>query len=72
MSEDNVIHVRFGPGGGRRVDPAPEESTEAKPAKESVPPPAFGRGSLAEPYGALFKAKEVARLFDVPLGRLRY
>lgn len=74
MSEDNVIHVRFGPGGGRRVEPARPAEPPPPPrgAKESAPPPAFGRASIAEPYGELFKAKEVARLFDVPLGRLRY
>ncbi len=70
MNEDNVIHVRFGPGGGRRADaPAPEPAPEP-PA--SVPPPGFGRESLGDPYAALFKPKEVARLFDLPLGRLRY
>ncbi len=75
MNEDNVIHVRFGPGGGRRADPPPppEETLEPEaPPPASVPPPAFGRASVAEPYGALFKPKEVARLFDLPLGRLRY
>jgi len=74
VSEDNVIHVRFGPGGGRRVEPEArqEPPPRARRAPESVPPPAFGRESIAEPYGELFKAKEVARLFDIPLGRLRY
>lgn len=68
MSEDNVIHVRFGPSGGRRVDsPDPQPK-----APESVPPPAFGREAVAEPYGELFKPKDVARLFEVPLGRLKY
>ncbi|MCB9593174.1 MAG: tetratricopeptide repeat protein [Sandaracinaceae bacterium] len=83
MNEDNVIHVRFGPGGGRRVDP-PVEVTEASEAPEapgaieapaapdSIPPPMFGRDAVGEPYGALFKPKEVAKLFDLPLGRLRY
>ena len=103
--EDNVIHVAFGPGGGRRTNPPPEavEAPASEPAAtgptatgptatgptatgptatgptanasrapESIPPPAFGREALAEPYGALFKQKEVARLFEVPIGRLRY
>ncbi len=69
MNEDNVIHVRFGPAGGRRVDP-PSPPEEKPP--ESIPPPSFGRETLAEPYGGLFKRKEVARLFELTEGRLRY
>lgn len=69
MTEDNIIHVRFGPGGGRRVPP-PEPQAPTPTTPESVPPPKPNRG--AEPYGELFKRKEVARLFDIPLGRLRY
>ena len=70
MSEDNVIHVRFGPKGGRQVSAPPPESSAA--TAESIAPPSFGRDVLSEPYGALFKQAEVARLFDLPVGRLRY
>ena len=54
--EDNVIHVSFGPGGGRRSD-APEMPEQAAPhkASESVPPPPHGRSAHAEPYGELFR-----------------
>ncbi len=71
--EDNVIHVSFGPGGGRRSD-APEMPEQAAPhkASESVPPPPHGRSAHAEPYGELFRREEVARLFEIPEGRLRY
>lgn len=62
--QDNVIHVRFGPGGGRRVDP--EELEEAGPREGPSERPA------GEPYGDLFERAEVARLFDLPEGRLRY
>lgn len=78
VQDDNVIHVRFGPGGGRRVDPpeplGPEPTPENEPtaAPESVPPPTNGRSAGAEPYGELFRRREVARLFDIPEGRLRY
>ncbi|MBX3273609.1 MAG: tetratricopeptide repeat protein [Sandaracinaceae bacterium] len=74
-NEDNVIHVRFGPGGGRRVDPPePLEDEDAEPlaSPEPAPPAAFSRERAADPYAGLFQAKEVARLFDLPLGRLRY
>lgn len=64
---DNVIHVRFGPGGGRRVDPPPAE--EPSPREERARPALEPRG---EPYGELFRRAEVARLFDVPESRLRY
>jgi tetratricopeptide (TPR) repeat protein len=69
VSDDNVIHVHFGPGGGRRVDDPPPAP---RAAKGSVPPPKNGRGAGAEPYSELFKRKEVARLFDIAEGRLRY
>jgi len=72
VNEDNVIHVRFGPAGGRRAEPpAPADAPKSK-APASVPPPSFGRESIAEPYGALYKRKEVARLFELTEGRLRY
>lgn len=60
-----VIHVHFGPGGGRRVDPP--EPTEPP---EAPAPRAPGRGN--EPYGDLYRRGEVARLFEIPEGRLAY
>lgn len=63
---DNVIHVRFGPGGGRRsasVQPPP-------PPRE--PPPPRPAGKAHEPYGELFSRDEVARLFGLSPGKLRY
>lgn len=62
---DNVIHVHFGPGGGRRVEePAPEP-------ERSGPAPALPSGTT-EPTQELFKRAEVARLFGIPEGRLHY
>ena len=60
---DNVIHVSFGPGGGRRAaEPTP-------PAPSEVEPPEQDRG---EPVTDLYSTKEVARLFGVSEGKLRY
>lgn len=73
---DNVIHVRFGPGGGRRVDP-PAEQPAPRPAREGRSPRRLERevpekGRSGEPYGELFDRAEVARLFDLPASRLAY
>lgn len=64
---DNVIHVRFGPGGGRRVDPPAPSAREAERASSPVSARQSG-----EPYGELFRLAEVARLFELPEGKLRY
>ncbi len=63
---DNVIHVHFGPGGGRRVEGQEKEVEQARPEK-----PTNGRDG-SEPYGELFGRAEVAKLFSLPEGRLRY
>ena len=68
MSDEKVIHVRFGPGGGRRVDPPPVELT---PPSEPPPPP-HGRASSADPTAELFRRREVARLFQIAEGQLEY
>lgn len=67
---DNVIHVRFGPGGGRRVDPPEPAEAPPRAPRERATAPSNGRP--AEPYGELFRRDEVARLFELPEGRLRY
>lgn len=59
---DKVIHVVFGPGGGRVSEPPPA------PPKPSEPPPApTGR----EPVSDLFSGTEVKRLLGISTGRLR-
>jgi tetratricopeptide (TPR) repeat protein len=63
---DNVIHVRFGPGGGRRAEATP---SNPGPPPESVPFPA---APDSEPYSQVYRRAEVARLFGLPEGRLRY
>ncbi|MBL8607945.1 MAG: tetratricopeptide repeat protein [Myxococcales bacterium] len=59
---DNVIHVSFGPGGGRTSAPPP-------PPPPSIPPPADA--DAAEPVTDVFSAREVARLLGVSVTRLR-
>ncbi len=60
MSEerDNVIHVAFGQGGGRRP-----------PRPPSARPPRRSRGR--DPLADLYTRREVARLFDIGEGKLR-
>ena len=60
---EKVIHVIFGPGGGR-ADPKGEGATTKQP---SVPPPPPGR----EPVTDLFSGTEVVRLLGISPGRLR-
>ena len=59
----NVIHVTFGPGGGRLG----EASTPNGIKPTSIPPPPDGR----EPVTDLFTRREVAKLLDVTEARLK-
>ncbi|MEO8876564.1 MAG: tetratricopeptide repeat protein, partial [Polyangiaceae bacterium] len=61
----NVIHVAFGPGGGRLVE-APQGP---KPKGQAHPPPANTRAE--EPVTDLFSKKEVSKLLGLTEGRLR-
>lgn len=62
---DNVIHVSFGPGGGRRVgEQTPTRSNETPLEPEE-------RGSAREPISDVFTPREVCRLFDLTPGRLK-
>jgi tetratricopeptide (TPR) repeat protein len=58
--KENVIHVSFGPGGGR-------VSSQA----ESTPPPADSTSSRKEPLTDLFTRTEIARLIGMSPARLR-
>lgn len=60
-----VIHVAFGPGGGR-IEHA-EASPPPPPKAESVAPPP----STGEPVTDVFSPREVAKLLGVTAGRLR-
>jgi tetratricopeptide (TPR) repeat protein len=65
---DKVIHVIFGPGGGRAPDPAPDGAARAPSPRTSDPPPVPpGR----EPVTDLFTGNEVMRLLGLSSGRLR-
>jgi len=61
----NVIHVAFGPGGGRLVE-APKPKSKSTDAH---PPPANTRAD--EPVTDLFSKKEVSKLLGLSEGRLR-
>lgn len=58
---DKVIHVVFGPGGGRVDGPAP-----SKTADVDSPPP-----SSREPVSDVFTTTEVSRLLGLSVGRIR-
>jgi len=59
-----VIHVAFGPGGGRiqHAEPAPVPL---------VPEPVLNASSTGEPVTDVFTPREVAKLLNVTVGRLR-
>ena len=59
--DDKVIHVVFGPGGGR-VD-------NSAPSALAMPPDSVGQGR--EPLTDLFTRAEIARLLGITPGRLR-
>ncbi len=56
----NVIHVAFGPGGGRLTQPPAPAIEAPAPAREA-----------REPVTDLFSPKEVSKLLGVPVARLR-
>jgi tetratricopeptide (TPR) repeat protein len=58
---EKVIHVIFGPGGGRASSPPPPKDGPAEPS------PPVGR----EPVSDLFTGTEVAKLLGISSGRLR-
>ena len=73
----NVIHVQFGPGGGRRTQPPPDEKAaekaEAQPAAEKrTEDPSARPQRRRDPTGDLYARSEVSRLFGIPESRLRY
>lgn len=76
---DNVIHVAFGPGGGRRLPDAPSGTSAgaSKSAGGETDGTLHGRGvarvepNSREPISDLFTTREVCRLFDLSPSRLR-
>ena len=64
---DNVIHVAFGPGGGRRIQGEPIPFMPAEPP----PPVEEGTRNGREPISDVFTPREVCRLFELTPGRLR-
>lgn len=65
-----IIHVEFGPGGGRRAPaPPPPRPAEAE-AKEQ--PATLSDAHRRDPIGDLYAVAEVSKLFGLPESRLRY
>lgn len=62
----NVIHVSFGPGGGRRV-----AAQAAEDAALGAAVGAEAHSSGREPISDMFTPREVCRLFELTAGRLR-
>lgn len=63
-AEGKVIHVEFGPKGGRRVAPPPPT--------EQTPEAVEATTRRRDPTGDLYSRAEVSRLFGIPESRLRY
>ena len=62
-TEGKVIHVEFGPRGGRRIAPPPK-AQEPAAIEETT--------KRRDPTGDLYSRAEVSRLFGIPESRLRY
>jgi DNA-binding transcriptional MerR regulator len=62
--DENIIHVHFGPGGGKRCEHVDE------PAGQSAARDAVARRE--EPFYDLYTLKDVAHLFGISETRLRY
>lgn len=65
--QERVIHVVFGPGGGRVADEAP--APKAKDTKRSLP--AESDSQQREPLTDLFTQAEISRLLNISPSRLR-
>ena len=66
MSDNNVIHVVFGPSGDYRIE------HRSEPPKASPDPRPVESDDSNDPLSALYSRAEAARLFDIREGRLRY
>ena len=67
---DKVIHVIFGPGGGRVSEPV-SVGDAARPSETKGPSSAPLAGHAREPVSDLFTGPEVVRLLGISVGRLR-
>jgi DNA-binding transcriptional MerR regulator len=66
-TSDKVIHVVFGPGGGRVGGPPPTGTKSILAMLDGPPPPVAGR----EPVSDMFTGPEVVKLLGLSTGRLR-
>lgn len=60
VSNDNIIHVKFGPGGRRVPTPRRVEPQEPTPEHDR------------DPFADAYSMKDVAQLFGLTVGRLRH
>ncbi len=68
---DKVIHVVFGPGGGRIDPPKPADAASSRKAGGAADDELAPVSSSREPVSDLFTLSEVAKLLALSTGRLR-
>ncbi len=66
-----VIHVLFGPGGGRIVAPPAEDGAPAQAERSRGEPAQLASAPAREPVSETFTASDVARLLGISPARLR-
>ncbi len=66
-----VIHVLFGPGGGRIAPPSPSEGTDTPSGRPRGEPAQLANASGREPVSEVFTASEVTKLLGISASRLR-
>jgi tetratricopeptide (TPR) repeat protein len=69
--DDNVIHVAFGPGGGRRPGPQGVLAPVVPPPDEPDDDASLPRDRDGDPAADLYGTAEAARVVGVPESRLR-
>lgn len=69
---DNVIHVAFGPDGGKRVAPPPESLLPLAPPSLAPGAELPQNTERKDPVSDVYGVADVSRLFGLSISRLRY